>query len=83
MKQPRVVLKFGSSVLSEYSRLPAIVHEIYRHYRQCHLHHPPTRRANPLRLPRRARAPTPLDDTIPLAGGSGPMRSPRTPASRS
>ncbi len=34
MKQPRVVLKFGSSVLSEYSRLPAIVHEIYQYYRQ-------------------------------------------------
>ena len=34
MKQPLVVLKFGSSVLSECSRLPAVVHEIYRHYRQ-------------------------------------------------
>lgn len=34
MKQPLVVLKFGSSVLSGCSRLPAAVHEIYRCYRQ-------------------------------------------------
>lgn len=34
MKQPLVVLKFGSSVLSECSRLPASVQEIYRCYRQ-------------------------------------------------
>jgi homoserine dehydrogenase len=34
MKPPLVVLKFGSSVLSGTSRLPAVVHEIYRCYRQ-------------------------------------------------
>ena len=34
MKQRLVVLKFGSSVLSACSRLPAVVHEIYRCYRQ-------------------------------------------------
>jgi homoserine dehydrogenase-like protein/amino acid kinase family protein len=34
MKPPLVVLKFGTPVLSGSSRLPAVVHEIYRCYRQ-------------------------------------------------
>lgn len=34
MKQPLVILKFGSSVLSVGSRLPAAVHDVYRSYRQ-------------------------------------------------
>ena len=34
MKQSLIVLKFGSSVLSAGSQLPAVVHEIYRCYRQ-------------------------------------------------
>lgn len=33
MKQPLVVLKFGSSVLSDRSCLPAVAHEVYRYYR--------------------------------------------------
>lgn len=33
MNQPLIVLKFGSSVLSDRSCLPAAVHEVYRHYR--------------------------------------------------
>lgn len=34
MKHRLVILKFGSSVLSTRARLPAVVHEIYRRYRQ-------------------------------------------------
>ena len=33
MKQPLVVLEFGSSVLADRSCLPAVVHEVYRYYR--------------------------------------------------
>lgn len=34
MKESLVVLKYGSSVLSDCSRLQPVVHEIYRHYRR-------------------------------------------------